>query len=315
MSIDQFIDNEVKGNDVVLFMKGTPQFPMCGFSGQVVQILDHLGVSYKGLNVLESDDLRNGIKTYSNWPTIPQLYVKGEFVGGCDIIREMFQAGELQGLLKDKGVAGQGHGGLSPRHFPLSPIDGARRRGCRMASTPKTGSGKRHAVQSCRARRRARRLLIVATADARITEIRIDARRAVRRRPCRSATAGAYERIKGIAKGELDPDARARTPASSISTRRRATRRGMVEYEIDIFILRPADPAKGSGILLYEVPNRGNKLLGTRLHRRRRRRVTPPRAQRSQDPRARRQRLRVRARLHGRVVGLGSGRAEARMPA
>jgi monothiol glutaredoxin len=105
MSIDQFIANEVKGNDVVLFMKGTPQFPMCGFSGQVVQILDYLGVPYKGLNVLENDDLRNGIKSYSNWPTIPQLYVKGEFVGGCDIIREMFQAGELQSLFKDKGMA------------------------------------------------------------------------------------------------------------------------------------------------------------------------------------------------------------------
>jgi monothiol glutaredoxin len=104
-AIDQFIDNEVKGNDVVLFMKGTPQFPMCGFSGQVVQILDYLGVPYKGLNVLENDDLRGGIKNYSNWPTIPQLYVKGEFVGGCDIIREMFQAGELQSLLKDKGIA------------------------------------------------------------------------------------------------------------------------------------------------------------------------------------------------------------------
>ena len=105
MGIEQFIDNEVKGNDVVLFMKGTPQFPQCGFSGQVVQILDHLGVTYKGLNVLESDDLRNGIKAYSNWPTIPQLYVKGEFVGGCDIVREMFQAGELQQTLKDAGVA------------------------------------------------------------------------------------------------------------------------------------------------------------------------------------------------------------------
>ena len=103
--IDQFIANEVKASDVVLFMKGTPQFPMCGFSGQVVQILDYLGVPYKGLNVLENDGLRDGIKSYSNWPTIPQLYVKGEFVGGCDIIREMFQAGELQSLLKDKGVA------------------------------------------------------------------------------------------------------------------------------------------------------------------------------------------------------------------
>ncbi len=105
MGIEQFIDNEVKANDVVLFMKGTPQFPMCGFSGQVVQILDHLGVSYKGLNVLENDELRNGIKAYSNWPTIPQLYVKGEFVGGCDIVREMFQAGELHELLKEKGLA------------------------------------------------------------------------------------------------------------------------------------------------------------------------------------------------------------------
>lgn len=104
MSIQEFIDKEVKSNDVVLFMKGTPQFPMCGFSGQVVQILDYLGVPYKGLNVLESDELRQGIKDYSNWPTVPQLYVKGEFVGGCDIVREMFQAGELQDLLKQKGI-------------------------------------------------------------------------------------------------------------------------------------------------------------------------------------------------------------------
>jgi monothiol glutaredoxin len=105
MSIQQFIDQQLKSSDVVLFMKGTPQFPQCGFSGQVVQILDHLGVPYKGVNVLDSDELRQGIKAFSNWPTIPQLYVKGEFVGGCDIIREMFQAGELQGVLKDKGVA------------------------------------------------------------------------------------------------------------------------------------------------------------------------------------------------------------------
>jgi monothiol glutaredoxin len=104
MSIEQFIENEVKSNDVVLFMKGTPQFPMCGFSGQVVQILDYLGVPFKGLNVLESDELRQGVKAFSNWPTIPQLYVKGEFVGGCDIIREMFQSNELQQVFKDNGV-------------------------------------------------------------------------------------------------------------------------------------------------------------------------------------------------------------------
>ncbi len=104
-AINEWIDSQVKGSDVVLFMKGTPAFPQCGFSGQVVQILDYLGVGYNGVNVLESDDLRNGIKEFSNWPTIPQLYVKGEFVGGADIIREMFQAGELQTHLTEKGVA------------------------------------------------------------------------------------------------------------------------------------------------------------------------------------------------------------------
>ncbi|KAB2738634.1 Grx4 family monothiol glutaredoxin [Brucella anthropi] len=103
--INDFIANEVKTNDVVLFMKGTPGFPQCGFSGQVVQILDYLGVEYKGVNVLSSDELRQGIKEYSSWPTIPQLYVKGEFVGGCDIIREMFQSSELQTLFTDKGIA------------------------------------------------------------------------------------------------------------------------------------------------------------------------------------------------------------------
>ena len=98
------IRDEIGRHDVLLFMKGTPQFPMCGFSGQVVQILDYLGVAYKGLNVLDSDDLRQGIKSYSNWPTIPQLYVKGEFVGGCDIIREMYETGELQQVLEQKGI-------------------------------------------------------------------------------------------------------------------------------------------------------------------------------------------------------------------
>ncbi|MEM9634667.1 MAG: Grx4 family monothiol glutaredoxin [Pseudomonadota bacterium] len=104
MSIQDWIKNEVDSNDVVLFMKGTPNFPQCGFSGQVVQILDYVGAPYKGINVLEDDDLRTGIKEFTNWPTIPQLYVKGEFVGGCDIIREMFQNQELQGLLADKGI-------------------------------------------------------------------------------------------------------------------------------------------------------------------------------------------------------------------
>lgn len=103
--INALIDNEVKTNDVVLFMKGTPDFPQCGFSGQVVQMLDYIGVAYKGINVLASDEMRQGIKEYSNWPTIPQVYIKGEFIGGCDIIREMFQAGELQALLTEKGIA------------------------------------------------------------------------------------------------------------------------------------------------------------------------------------------------------------------
>ena len=103
--ISDWISNEVKNNDIVVFMKGTPTFPQCGFSGQVVQILDYLGVEYKGVNVLENDDLRQGIKDFSNWPTVPQLYVKGEFVGGCDIIKEMFQAEELQQLFTDKGMS------------------------------------------------------------------------------------------------------------------------------------------------------------------------------------------------------------------
>ena len=102
--IAAFIQNEIKSHDVVLFMKGNKAFPMCGFSGQIVQILDYLGVDYTDHDVLQNPELRNGVKEFSNWPTVPQLYVKGEFVGGCDIIREMFQAGELQQLFADKGV-------------------------------------------------------------------------------------------------------------------------------------------------------------------------------------------------------------------
>ena len=95
---------EVAENAVVLYMKGTPVFPQCGFSARVVQILSHIGAPFKGVNVLEDMELREGIKSFTNWPTIPQLYVKGEFVGGCDIVMEMFQSGELKTLMEEKGV-------------------------------------------------------------------------------------------------------------------------------------------------------------------------------------------------------------------
>jgi monothiol glutaredoxin len=98
------IQSEVTETPVVLFMKGTPVFPQCGFSARVVQILSHVGVPFKGINVLEDPEIREGIKAFTNWPTIPQLYVKGEFVGGCDIVMEMFQSGELTKLMTDNGV-------------------------------------------------------------------------------------------------------------------------------------------------------------------------------------------------------------------
>ena len=101
MRIAQTITN----NDVVLFMKGTPLFPQCGFSSKAIAILDHLGVAYESVDVLQDMEIRSGIKSYSDWPTIPQLYVKGEFVGGSDIMMEMFEAGELQQLMADAGVA------------------------------------------------------------------------------------------------------------------------------------------------------------------------------------------------------------------
>jgi monothiol glutaredoxin len=108
MSADQvhnWIDEQVKNNDVVLFMKGTKDFPQCGFSGRVAQILAYLGLDFKDINVLDDMSVREGVKAYTNWPTIPQLYVKGEFVGGADIITEMFQSGELEQHLNEKGVA------------------------------------------------------------------------------------------------------------------------------------------------------------------------------------------------------------------
>ena len=98
------IDEAVKSNDVLLFMKGTPTFPQCGFSSVVVQVLDLIGASYQAVNVLDDMDVREGIKAYSDWPTIPQLYVKGEFVGGCDIIKEMYETGELRDFMTDKGI-------------------------------------------------------------------------------------------------------------------------------------------------------------------------------------------------------------------
>lgn len=103
--INQKISNMVGGNDVLLFMKGTPLFPQCGFSSRAVAILDHLGVDYDSVDVLQDMDVRQGIKTFSDWPTIPQLYVKGEFVGGSDIMMEMFEAGELATLMEEKQVA------------------------------------------------------------------------------------------------------------------------------------------------------------------------------------------------------------------
>ena len=102
--VQKTIDEAVKGHDVLLFMKGTPAFPQCGFSSTVVQILDVVGTEYTATNVLDNQDIREGIKTYSDWPTIPQLYVKGEFVGGCDIVKEMYETGELKGFLEDKGI-------------------------------------------------------------------------------------------------------------------------------------------------------------------------------------------------------------------
>ena len=101
------IRETVEGNDVVLFMKGTPVFPQCGFSALVVQVMTLLGVQFKGINVLEDPEVREGIKAFSDWPTIPQLYVKGEFVGGCDIVKEMYEAGEIHGFFEAKGIATQ----------------------------------------------------------------------------------------------------------------------------------------------------------------------------------------------------------------
>ncbi len=104
-NVQNWIKDQITSNDVVLFMKGTKDFPQCGFSGRVTQILNYLGVEFKDVNVLADQELREGIKSFTNWPTIPQLYVKGEFVGGADIISEMFQTGDLQTFLKEKGVA------------------------------------------------------------------------------------------------------------------------------------------------------------------------------------------------------------------
>jgi monothiol glutaredoxin len=103
-NVHDWIGKTVAGNDVVLFMKGRKGMPQCGFSMQVDQILTLLGVDYRDINVLEDASIRDGIKEFSNWPTIPQLYIKGEFVGGCDIVREMYEAGELQQMLSEKGV-------------------------------------------------------------------------------------------------------------------------------------------------------------------------------------------------------------------
>jgi monothiol glutaredoxin len=105
MSAQEKIQNIISSNEVVLFMKGTPDMPQCGFSMAVVNALKHLDVKFDGVNVLEDEEIRNGIKTFSDWPTIPQLYVKGEFIGGCDIVKEMFEKKELQSLFENKKIA------------------------------------------------------------------------------------------------------------------------------------------------------------------------------------------------------------------
>ncbi|PPR49474.1 MAG: Glutaredoxin-4 [Alphaproteobacteria bacterium MarineAlpha5_Bin5] len=104
IDVTEMIKNEIKSNDIVLFMKGTPVFPMCGFSAAVVQILTDIGVKFNSINVLDSNEMREGIKQFSNWPTIPQLYIKEEFVGGCDIVKEIYESGELLQLLNRKGI-------------------------------------------------------------------------------------------------------------------------------------------------------------------------------------------------------------------
>ena len=104
LDVTENIKSEIKSNNVVLFMKGTPAFPMCGFSAATVQVLTNLGVKFSSVNVLDSNEMREGIKKFSNWPTIPQLYVKEEFIGGCDIIKEMFESGELLELLNSRGI-------------------------------------------------------------------------------------------------------------------------------------------------------------------------------------------------------------------
>ena len=104
MNINEQIKNLVNENDICLFMKGTPEVPQCGFSSAVANVLKHLGVNFKGINILEDSEIREGIKQYSDWPTIPQLYIKGEFLGGSDIVKEMFEKGELKELLKNKSL-------------------------------------------------------------------------------------------------------------------------------------------------------------------------------------------------------------------
>ena len=104
VDVSEGIKNEIKSNDVVLFMKGTPVFPMCGFSAATVQVLSDIGVKFSSVNVLDSNEMREGIKKFSNWPTIPQLYVKEEFIGGCDIVKEMYETGELAELFNSRGI-------------------------------------------------------------------------------------------------------------------------------------------------------------------------------------------------------------------
>ena len=274
---------------------------MCGFSGQVVQILDHLGVTYKGLNVLESDESAERHQDLFQLADHPAALRQGRVRRRLRHRARDVPGGRAAVPAQGQGRCGEGtrpDAGPSP-----SPISGvALAVGLRTLLFGQMLRTRLAAAARCRWR-----LLAAADAQARITEIRIDSVEPFANGHA-FGDAGAYVRIKGVAKGELDP----KSPQNAVIVdldKAPRNARGMVEYETDIYIMRPADPAKGSGILLYEVVNRGRKSCGRSC---RIAPTTPAGSGRSEDARRCRQRLCVRARLYARVVRLGPRRADRR---